>query len=588
MAKNSKNSFNDLKTKYDLAESRRLDGDYVGALNILRPIVRNEKKPVMAYCLTAEVYMDSGYPRFALWYWYKYLECVTKAEERAFAYSGLGTAFYRLGNLSLAGYYYDKQLSCGDIFYDGRYMEYMDDFFTEIESEDEESEFFVSYPPSKMDSKRLIEAVDENIFGFGDESVSVNDLLTIPENDENYIGAQLRYISYEMQNGSEKAAFDRINNLIDDRPDDALLLVNKLILLIECATGARRKKLSDSLASDQEKLKSELQSVGEALKSCINTCADFSVAHKAACAYMDLSDYETALYYAKAARSIDPYAVEGMYICAVANYNVANYAVAEENFTEAYQLTGTYLFRYYIKRTRARLIPSRGRPKKNDYLGYEMVFPFSVARDWADEMYYYYHHPDAITEETVDRVIELCSWLFSFPNEMRASVLNPFISKKLPEMERFFVDTLLDYGLDSEVKQEILYTFLINDYSTTVSVTMDGVYFSVKLHPLVVPSSPANDAIKKAYSFAFVKIFALVQEDIKLVYDAARRVIDKLPGMDEAALKKIQHADICDLAAALIILSDGKLSVNHKFVTNIVFGSLRKADSLLKILSAPN
>ncbi|MBO4323577.1 MAG: hypothetical protein J5836_02830, partial [Clostridia bacterium] len=143
----------DYENLIELSFKRREEGDYVGALSIMRSLMRTDDNPDV-FAHIADIYADMDLYENAVNYWYKFLR-YSKKKYYVDAYNGLGANFFLAGNDAVAGYYFNKQLEVGG-GEDCVYEDVLEDYFNSL-TEAKNSSYKVVYPLPK-------EKVEEEIY----------------------------------------------------------------------------------------------------------------------------------------------------------------------------------------------------------------------------------------------------------------------------------------------------------------------------------------------------------------------------------------------------------------------------------------
>ena len=125
------------KSKYERANRRCDDGDYVGALSSLLYTSESEPKNVEVLCHIADVYTELGLYENAIVFWFKFLSKCRKSD-MIDGYNGLGANYFFLDDLDTAGYYFNKQLSLGDVG-ECVYDDILDDYVDAVTTTDRSS-----------------------------------------------------------------------------------------------------------------------------------------------------------------------------------------------------------------------------------------------------------------------------------------------------------------------------------------------------------------------------------------------------------------------------------------------------------------
>ena len=155
----------DIKKKYEKANANCDDGDYVAALSSL--LYEFEKNPYddEILCHIADIYTELGLYENAVTFWFRFLQAARKAD-LIDGYNGLGANFFFLGNDEMAGYYFNKQMECGDVG-DCVYDDILDDYLSEflgvekdkaisvVEEEDEDEENYSAAVQANKDGDHI-------------------------------------------------------------------------------------------------------------------------------------------------------------------------------------------------------------------------------------------------------------------------------------------------------------------------------------------------------------------------------------------------------------------------------------------------
>lgn len=537
----------------NLAVKRREEGDYIGALNVLRALI-SKNPDAEVYRETAKVYMDLDLIRTASGYWFKFLD-TAREEDKAEAYNALGACFFLMDNYRLAGYYYDLQLTVAP---DGEF-DYLDeklDYFDMISSP-EEPDFYVSYPPKKMPSDKRIELAEKNLYLTGDKE-SLKLLKTVPETDQNYVGAQLRIAAYYAVNGDVKKAKTVINGLIEAFPDDTLPVINMFVLLAD--TGNYK---------DAEK-------AYQALEKC--NLVTFEECYKVATSCMNIGRDDLAIKYALKALDDYPYSVNGLFLAGAAEYNLGNKSQAEKYFITVYQLTDYPVAKYYIDRC-------RDEEPKLKRIGYEMHYPEKIMKKLVEKAIGYIHDRPKITERNLSGVLKVCDFIYSFHNNLQEELALSLMEAKNERLENYFINLLMVNEIEEKVKFAVVYSLLMNDREKTLSAVYSGLYFKFKISPLwTIDLGGKASVIKRAHAYAAARMSAFYKTDFKKLSQSAKSVFEALN--ENGNLDKVE--DVSALGAAMLVISDSVYAKDTNFLASYFGTKKTKINQTLKLIRCKN
>lgn len=543
-----------------LAIKRRENGDYLGALNLLNAVKGTSALPV-CYKEIAKIYMDLSLIRFALDYWIKFLSVAPKCD-RAEAYNGIAACYFHMGELNLAGLYYEKFMNeAEEKDYD--YLEERIDYYDAI-TEKEEPFYEITHPIEKASSDRLLKAAEKAFYEEQTEQ-ALNYLKAIPKNDENYLSARLRLIGFEVVSGNFEKAKNYANGLIADLPGDSLPLVNKLVLLADFADNCDTNEVDDLI---EEIKKFDIQ--------------DFQELYKLTTACIDLRKDEDALYFGEKALAAQPYSLAVNFAIGAVLYNLGEYEAAEKRITVAYQLSNSGVAKYYIKACRTPEI------LKGERIGYDMLYPDDVVEKFSKKAYDYGERIPRITARNRENFKDVCDWVFSFPNDLQEDLAISLLQTGDPEHVRFVKEKLLESAVIDEVKIRVLEELTLMEEKGYLSFTCGGMYYKVKLSPLTnIPLASNGIVVKYAHAVAVSKTAILFKSSQKKLTETAYWIYEKLKKNGNLGKVKDESAlAVAIIAFALYGLKDGA-SLKNASVFSTYFGtSERKINSIVKYIKA--
>ena len=109
-----------LQKVYERASGNRKEGDYLSALSSLLHEAEKNTKNYEVCSKIAQIYTDLGLYENAVIFWFKFM---IRANKKSWyeGYNGLGANYYFIGDKSMAGHYFSKQVQsekdfCSSIF----------------------------------------------------------------------------------------------------------------------------------------------------------------------------------------------------------------------------------------------------------------------------------------------------------------------------------------------------------------------------------------------------------------------------------------------------------------------------------------
>lgn len=538
--------------RFDLGLARYADEDYVGALNVFKSLYEEDDKNVDVIREIAKIYMDIDAIRLAHEYWIKFLNVCSK-DLRAEAYNALGACNYLLDNLDVAGYYYEMFFSTADeIDYD-----YLDERIAYVDAlkETEKPDYYISYPPKKMSSDKLIEKAEELLFtDEGDDAVKL--LKNVPKTDENYLGAQLRIAAHYVLKDETQKAKNLINRLIGAFPNDPLPQINLFVLL--SGTGD---------------VEGALTALGKLEKFEITTYLE---CFKVAASCMDIGLYKVAKEYIERGLRDDPISINGIFMSGAVNYNLGEIETAEKDFTTVYQITGSKIALYYVNLCRK--YTEKTRIKHVDYV---MRYPDAIVKKYVETTIKYCDEMPKITARNFRSIMDLAEWVFSFPNNLQLKFASALFKTGNKKFIKFLTDQLLINEIPDEVKSCIISQFLLADYKINLSAVKSGIYTKFKLIPLSEVATDDEGAIvKRAYSKTFSYSCGFLAMDFKKMHDFALKTYEFFYDNDLFEFIDDENA----LAAAFFLLNGETYKNEISFVSKYFDADKKRIKELMNML----
>lgn len=539
--------------QFSLARRRKEEEDYVGALNVLRTILENNKNNPDAIKEIADVYMELDLIMLAIEYWFKFLKYCDKTD-RAVGYNGLGTCFYLADELTLAGYYYDLFFSIADNFTEYDYIDERLDFYDTI-TESEKPDFSVVHPLSKVPAEKRI-ALAETKFFEGKEKETLEILKSIEKTSESYIDAQLRIAAYHLINGRVATAKRVVNGLIRDFPNDPLPLINKLVIEAEAGTYDDANSVLSMIESFD--IRESPQCIKIAM-SCVSAMLD-----------------EGAEKYAERAVYDEPYSINALFTLGAAKYNVKKFDEARDAFIKVYQITDSKIAKYYADQC---LNPDkRGAPKR---VGCEIKYPQSVMKNYLKKALKYLAEFPKVTTRNLSTVLDVCDWVYSFKNNFQTMFAKECVRSGNAELQDYFIELLLG-DVDDNVKYAVVESLIMCGRKDKLAVVYNSIYSEITLLPLDIPYEAETDVFMHAYALAFSKMSAFYKADLKKIRNAALVAYGALCKNDNLYLV----TDVEAFAVAIVVLSRAPHAKKLGAICNYFCTDSKTVNQILQLIKA--
>lgn len=518
------------KRQLDLAKKRRLNGDYVGAVNLLNTIAKNNDTWECQWEL-AQNYMSMGVYRNAIERWIRFLDVCPK-DLRAEAYNGLGAAYYRTGDLAPASYYYD--LLQDEPFYD--IPDYFDERlgFYELAVQDEENEkderrdYKLVEDAEKEDLERLIIYFEANCLSDKvDEHLPT--LQKIPKTHELYLDAQMALATYYVLRSQSEVAFEIIRELEENYPDNPKPYIEELLLYSE---------------GHPSKDKLRKKAIIEKLKSLDITDEKHCLEIANAC--IGVEEDEVTIEYCEKILQKNPYNCGGIFMMGTALYNLFEFESAEEYFTLCYQITGSVVAKFNVKRCR--------NPLKRPFERMHglMMLPEDENDKFVNKALAYSRRIPEITDKNREDFYDVLNFIFSSPNEYQEKLAIALVRSKKEELIKYSKQLLLKLGVIDLVKVRILAELIFIGERGTVGMTFDDFYNSYKIKSFPeIGGEEDGKVVKSAHAIAIANAMIFLKSKQKNITQTALWVYDRLK--ENGNIDKVK--DEVALAVAIIVLT---------------------------------
>ena len=469
----------------ELSFSRREEGDYIGALSILKNMLTKDCNADV-YAHIADIYTDMGLYEQAVNCWYKFL---SKSKKKYYtdAYNGLGANFFLSENDDVAGYYFNKQLQSeppeGSV-----YEDVLEDYLDSV-IENKNGAYRVVYPVSE-------EKEAENKYEKGRELLrnkkyeeALKVLSEIEETDKIYLKAEVeKAYSYFYLNQPETSL-----SIISDAIDKGELSVYSLTLAINASAVIASQDLLGKYLDMLIEYKSE----------------DEDEKYKKLSLLLTLNLVDMALEYSEEAMKSPKYLPGVYFIRGVIFYNRKDYFRAEESLRYSYILGDNPITKFYLDLAESALI-KKPVYRKLEY-GFELPEKEVIRRiELVKKLFYNFTSGKEV--DFPDDFVNVAKWVLFDGNKTLQSALAVIISSdKLGRYVDLLKDALISTYVSDEVKQRIITSLTEFGYSGDINVVYGYIYRKIRIPKIELEN--LHGVLQKAYCYAVGRL-SLIEDGI--------------------------------------------------------------------------
>ena len=519
---------------YDLALKKKEEGDLIGSLIILHNIAESGTKNLEVYATMGEIYFDIEAFTMSRECWLKYLSGSTRADVKARAYSAIGATYCMAMDNYMLGYYYDLEFALKpqkEQQYDHILYEYIDYV------KDVKPEFYISSEKGVETSKSLM-AEGEKAFEKGDFAAACKKFSSVLPSDEEFEESVIRVVNCKEAMGvSDEDIVLYLEEQLPKIADNGLIA----LLLCEKLDGKdylKLKKYVDIAAEDEFEEPSQY-------------CFMAGV-------YASLGELDLADEMIDRGLDINPYDLKCLFAKGVVAYNDGRIDESAEFFKMSYDICRDVVNEYYYK-----LAATGGRGVKS--IAYNYRLPKEEERRILNEVAALLDDPRKIKKTEYDKLIYLAEGAFSTHSMLCANMIKAFIYFGKNDIKRYFTEKLLSQRLEDFAKVFIVEGLVLSGCTKTVAVTVDGVFFSLKLYKAYFEFGK-NGVFEQAYAKAVSITFAIERRTDK-VLESVYEIYEK--AYELGTLKKIKDKD-ADLLAALVITNSKGNKITLKQAANVL------------------
>ena len=569
-----------------LYNKRIVDGDYIGAVNVLNSLASISFNLVKLFEYYAKTYFYLEQYEKSAEYWFKYLTAIEntkstsvndlfnseneeqtvqknylKKDNRALAYAGLGSDFYKSNNISLASYYFKYYVSNSKtvaVDYVATFKDFLSSY-TKIDKN-----YYLVYPYKDADFTKLIEKAEET-YRIGKYEDAISELEVIPKESKFYskkliLTALCKYFLND--NDGAVADFDKVVKLDGDNPT---VLCNAISVYNKLGLTKKTKKCLDKLK------KIKLSTDDETYKYIM--------------VLTEVGEEDLALSLGEKYLKSNPYNTSVMLIMGQIYYNKGNFKLSYDYFHRYTQITNDWIGRNYRSLANNALLGK----KKVEVIDYNFDVSYDtfikVAKSVSklvDEL-----ENGKLDKDGEDFALYLAEYVYgkcSYNNyAMQIRLLEVLNAYQTEKTKAYVLDLLLKFNVYDVIKMQIIEDVILSGYFGEISVVVSNVYKRFKIYN--VPYKTESDfALLKAYAKCFSKVVPVEEYPDSL--DDAIKKLNK--AYNEVKKLKIDFNEIIDLnslAAVLYEHSKIKTIKNRKGFAQYFNTTLKEIKKIKELLS---
>lgn len=475
--------------------------------------------------------------------WFKYLSLTNDKKLIARAYNGLGACFYKLNDLKLARYYFNAQLS-SDMHALFEYSSVTAEFYQEILSV--EKNYYLAYPYEKADFTNALERADEYL-KIGEVDKVIELLKEVPASSKQYSVALVTLSIAKYFLGEIEDALVDIEKSIEI--EDSIIAICNAISMFFAVENKEKVEYYLNLLKQKDIIEDD-------------------DVYKATMVYLEQGEDELAYNLAQKYLKNNKYNLSMLLLVGILNYNNANYDKAEQLFKKAYQISNSYIFRYYLK------ISQNKSYKK---LSYTLDLQDKDRAKIVKKISEFLKLESDIRKEFEDEILEISSYAISTSvyqiQSTAVALLGELNTNKSLE---FIKKMLISLDIYDRVKAGALGFLVASGVEGEVGAVFSSIYKSISIYKAVFDD---NKVFNEAYAYAFSKVAPLERDTLKLK-ESAENIYNTLK--EKEMLGSVQ--DVKALAALMFELSGIKKILSRREFAKFFSANLREIKKIKEML----
>lgn len=554
---------------------RKESDDLLGALFALKSYEKLTNDKVKLYSYYADTYYLLNQYEKSSEYWCKYLCELDKnpndkkvyvadandiisqinamcegSENKLYAkaYAGLGAVYYKSGNKKTAGYYINKELKLSTEAFEP-YSDVVAEFVEKVTSVEEN--YRLAYPYDKADFTLLLEEA-ENLYKTGEYDLAIQSLNVIPKTSRFYaekcaITALCRYLTDDVD-----GAITDFESALEGDDINVDTLCNAISILNKLGLNEKRDKYFNKL-----KLIDKL---------------DKEDTYKAILVYCELGEDELALKSADDYLKLNYYDANIILILGQVYYNKQDYKRAIKLFNKAYELSESFVSRFY-RNLADKKLNGKDAPNK---LEYSFDVP-EYQREKITKCITKFLKEDVknFTNDDIELVYYISDYAFqNHSYNIQSAMVKVLASFSDERSHEYLANLLVKLTVYDQIKTGILGFLTADGYEGIKPSVFSNIYKTIKFEKLVFAGS-GGDVMLEAYALCFAKIAPLENNLDKLITTAC---VMYNTGLDFTKFK-----DVNSLSAVIFELSKIKPIISRRDFAKFFGANLKEVKRIKQL-----
>ena len=446
-----------------------------------------------AHALRARIFYKMKRYSSACFEWFLYLSTSKNQNSYARAYNGLGACFYKMQDLSVAGYYFNRQIMADKkaVF---EYSSVTKEFYEEIVSV--KNHYYLAYPFEKADFSHAFSKVEE-YQRLNQHQKALDILKDVPVTSKQYKDALTLSSVSKYLNGDSEGAIEDVKKAISLKKN-AITICNAISML----NATNRLEDVDYFLELLDGVKVETE---EEL-------------YKVAMVNAELKRDEIAKKYAIKYLKINPYDTTMLLVLGMINYNLKLFDEAEKYLIKAYQINRCEVNKFYLDYI-----------KRKDFnlIQYSFDIPYTTRLEIVNKISDYLKLNESELLEVQEDIYNISNYAFSTPYyQMQSSavtLLGQLNTKKAVELMK---NSLLNLTAYDRVKSGVVGFLVASGYEGELSVVYGNIYKTITVYKA---NFEENSTFIEAYAYAVSKLspmeknFLPIKESGEKIYNALKK-----------------------------------------------------------------
>ncbi len=492
----------DEKAYLSLIDKKLNKNDYLSALLLTDSIKALEKYDKLNLsALRAKIYYKMKQYARSAEEWFIYLSNTKNEKLYGRAYNGLGACFYKMQDINVAGYYFNRQIiSNKKAIYE--YSDVTAKFYQEVLSTDKN--YYLAYPFDKADFTSLLEKA-EDLLRANEYGECISLLNTVPENSKYYANSLITRSIAKYFKGDVSEAVEDIEKSIS--------IETKPVSVCNAISMFHSLKNEEKVSYYIEILKTLDVSNEEDI-------------YKVSMVYAERGLHQTANDFAEKYLKSNPYDTSMLLIYGIMNYNLKNFERAEYAFSRVYKINRSYIAKNYLDKL----------GDMSDALEYSFDLPIndrlSLIKKLGELM-----KGDALKRlDKEEEVYQISSYVFSTgAYQMQSSILTLLGELATEKAVEIMKKMLLSLNVFDRVKSGVIGFLVASGVEGEISACFGNLFRKITLYKADIDGKEFTEA----YAYLIAKL-APVEKDLLPLKLSAESIYKKVQEIGFEVIKDVK------------------------------------------------